>query len=80
MKLPMIAVAALALFACNTAMASADADKMAAFQADCRKYAEEDGVAGDELEDYIAQCLQDLTSAQAESSGSEDSASDNERD
>ncbi len=78
MKLNTIAIAALsAVFSVNVP-AAVDEDQMAAFKADCHKYAQEDGVAGDQVEDYVAQCVQDLATAQSENVGNESAESGKE--
>ncbi len=66
MKLCKIAAAVMAVTVSTAALAAIDEEQMAAFEADCRKYAQEDGVAADQLEEYLASCMQDLAAAQSE--------------
>ena len=67
MKLNIIVAAALAVAISGSASAAIDEEQMASFEADCRSYAQEDGVADDQLEEYLAQCVQDLVSASSQS-------------
>ncbi len=76
MKPNMIAAAALAMAVSAGALANFDEEQMAAFESDCYKYAQEDGVAEEQLEDYVAQCVRDLVSAQSETADSEPVDSD----
>ncbi|RLW63386.1 MAG: hypothetical protein B6D71_10295 [gamma proteobacterium symbiont of Stewartia floridana] len=49
--------------------AEIDEAKMADFESTCYKYAKEDGVAQEEMETYISQCVQDLITSESEMSG-----------
>ena len=69
MKRPLFAIAAVAaVFAANVPAAIDQAD-LEAFEAECNKYAVEEGVAEDELDDYIAKCVQELTANPSEDEG-----------
>jgi hypothetical protein len=51
-----LAVASVMLFSASVFAASQqEAEAM------CRQYAQEDGIQSDEMESYLAQCVQDLT-------------------
>jgi hypothetical protein len=66
MKLQMLASAALAvLFSVNVMAADADAT----YEADCKKYAVEDGIPAAEMEEYLAQCMADMTAASEAEAG-----------
>lgn len=58
MKLHLAAVAVTALLSFN-ALAEVTEAQMAEIESDCQKYAKEDGITQDEMEDYLAQCVQD---------------------
>jgi len=63
MKLQLIAAAALAAALSVTGLAVAeDDDRMA----ECKAYAEEDGVPADEMDDYLAQCMEDKAASESE--------------
>ncbi|MCG7865505.1 MAG: hypothetical protein JAY74_03925 [Candidatus Thiodiazotropha taylori] len=49
--------------------AEIDEAKMADFESTCHKYAKEDGIAQEEMETYISQCVQDLITGETEVSG-----------
>ena len=71
MKLRFAAAASMAALISVNAFAAVDEAQMADFEADCKKYAQEDGVSAEEMEGYIAQCMQDLLVSQAETAGTE---------
>ena len=77
MKLNMIAAAALVAVFYGGALSAADEDQMAAFEAECEKYAQEDGVAADELDEYLSQCVQDMAMSR---SGDESEPAESEED
>jgi hypothetical protein len=62
-RLSALAVASLLAFSTNVFAVSEDEA-----QAMCQRYAEEDGVQQDEMEGYLAQCVQDLIAEAAGSS------------
>ena len=58
------------LFAASMAVSSAaQAITQAEAETKCRAYAQEDGVAAEELKDYVAECVKDLMQAGTENSG-----------
>ena len=62
-KISVLLAATFFLFSGNVfAVSSTEAESI------CRQYASEDGVAEDELNDYIAQCILDLQAEAAQSS------------
>jgi hypothetical protein len=65
MKLQLTAAATLAAMLSVTAYAAIDEAMMAEFESDCNRYAQEDGVAPEELDDYLSQCVQDLVISQS---------------
>ena len=66
MKLQLIAAAALATaFTVSTPAVADEAD----LKAECAKYAQEDGVPADEMQEYLAQCMKDMASADSEGTG-----------
>ncbi len=71
MKLQKIIAAAVLVLASSAMMADGHKAKMAEYQADCKRYAQDDGIEADMLKDYIAQCVQDLKDAETEDTGAE---------
>ncbi len=66
MKSKLIVAAALAAVFSVSAQAEMDDAQKEAFEKDCKSYAAEEAVPADEMEGYIAQCVQDLAAAEAE--------------
>lgn len=67
MKLQLLAAMALVAAFSVTALAAAEEPQAVDFKAECRKYAQEDGVSADEMESYITQCMEDMAAVQSES-------------
>ncbi|MBW9268573.1 MAG: hypothetical protein K1566_02915 [Candidatus Thiodiazotropha sp. (ex. Lucinisca nassula)] len=61
--------AVVAAFFSISVHAEIDEAKMADFESTCHKYAKEDGVAQEEMETYISQCVQDLIAGESEMGG-----------
>jgi hypothetical protein len=59
-----VLTALLAALACPV-FASDDATKEKEYMDECKNYAKEDGIAADEMEEYLANCLKDLQEAAA---------------
>jgi len=63
MKLQLIAAVALAAAFSATVPAAAEETES---KAECARYAQEDGIPADEMQEYLAQCMEDMASAQSE--------------
>ena len=73
MKLQLIAAAVLATaFTVSTPTVAEEAD----LKAECAKYAQEDGVPADEMQEYLAQCMKDMASADSEDAKDEPAEDD----
>jgi hypothetical protein len=79
MRLKFITAAVLTATLAGTASAAIDEELMSAFDADCRRYAQEDGVPADQLDEYVAQCVQDMVADQAASTGEPAASGENVR-
>jgi hypothetical protein len=71
MTLHLFAAAALVAAFSATALAADDEKLLDAFEADCKKYALEDGVPETEMEAYVAQCVKDMMAYQSEDAAKE---------
>jgi len=69
MKLHMLTAALVAAVFSVQAPAAVDEAQMADFEAECKKYAAEDGVTKEEMDAYVAQCVKDMASYQGEAGG-----------
>ena len=65
MKLYSIAAASVAALLAVTAFAGIDEAQMAEFESECKRYAVEDGIPADEVEEFLSQCVQDMVHAQS---------------
>lgn len=68
MKICLAAAVVAALFSVSS-HAGIDEAQMADFELTCQKYAQEDGVAQEEMETYLSQCMQDLVTSEPEAGG-----------
>lgn len=78
MKLYPVIAAIVALLFSVSAFAEIDEAQMAQFESDCMKYASEDGVPQEEMEDYLSQCVQDFIASQSASGNEADSTGNRE--
>ena len=62
MRTLVIAASLLALFSTAPVALAEEAD----LEAQCRKWAQEDEVAADQLQDYLARCIEDAKASAAE--------------
>lgn len=71
MNLTLPAAALLTLLASDLLAAE---NPMAAYEAECMKYAKEDGVAAEDMEGYISLCVQDMAANPGEGAPVEEQA------
>jgi hypothetical protein len=76
MKIRIMLIAAIAASFSAGSLMAADAEQMAQYQADCKKYAAEDGVAPEEMDAYLSQCIQDMAGEQGDGGSEGKPASD----
>jgi hypothetical protein len=67
MKASFVLTATVAAMFTLSAQADMHASKMKAFEKECRGYALEEEIPQEEMQGYIAQCVQDLLASDAES-------------
>jgi hypothetical protein len=80
MKKYLFAAAALAaLFSVNV-LAEMDEAQHEAFAAECKTNAMEEGISDEEMESYIAKCVQDLAASESEGEAKESEESEDETD
>jgi len=66
----LLGAALSAVFSIN-ALAANDMEQQESFSADCKRYAQEEGVPAEEMESYMSQCIQDLSAAASEDGAAE---------
>ena len=66
MKKYLFASAALAALLSGNVLAETDEAQQEAFAADCKKSAMEENIPAEEMESYIAECVQDMAAAESE--------------
>ncbi|MGD8912693.1 MAG: hypothetical protein PVI97_20510 [Candidatus Thiodiazotropha sp.] len=65
MKIRSVAAVVVATFISANAVAEMDEAQMTDIESSCQQYAQEDGITQDEMEAYLAQCVQDFVMSQS---------------
>ncbi len=66
MKSKLIAVVGIAALCLAGQALAADQPDLEAIKKECSQYAKEDGVSAEEMEEYMTQCMEDLSAPQGE--------------
>ncbi|MES9812572.1 MAG: hypothetical protein ABW161_07025 [Candidatus Thiodiazotropha sp.] len=66
-----------AVILATSAISAADEEQYMKYEADCRKFAQEDSVLAEDMDAYIEQCMRDMTGAFVEMSETPPDAGEN---